>query len=82
MGENMIPKSLKQIIFGQANYVVVYAMLKLFEYWFLCCFFQTDPSDQDVVIKPFLEQCGSTYMTFWLAIVYGYKGLLMVSTTQ
>uniref|UniRef100_A0A673W0Y7 Gamma-aminobutyric acid type B receptor subunit 2 n=1 Tax=Salmo trutta TaxID=8032 RepID=A0A673W0Y7_SALTR len=38
---------------------------------------ETDPGGEDVNTRHFLEHCESTNMTKWLAIVYGYKGLLM-----
>lgn len=40
--------------------------------------FQTAPGGEDVNTRHFLEHCESTNLTKWLAIVYGYKGLLMV----
>ncbi|KAM9404563.1 gamma-aminobutyric acid type B receptor subunit 2-like isoform 2-T2 [Salvelinus alpinus] len=38
---------------------------------------ETDPGGEDVNTRHFLDHCESTNMTKWLAIVYGYKGLLM-----
>uniref|UniRef100_A0AAZ3SQN5 G-protein coupled receptors family 3 profile domain-containing protein n=1 Tax=Oncorhynchus tshawytscha TaxID=74940 RepID=A0AAZ3SQN5_ONCTS len=44
---------------------------------FLFVVFQTAPGGEDVNTRHFLEHCESTNLTKWLAIVYGYKGLLM-----
>uniref|UniRef100_A0A8C7NGX4 G-protein coupled receptors family 3 profile domain-containing protein n=1 Tax=Oncorhynchus mykiss TaxID=8022 RepID=A0A8C7NGX4_ONCMY len=38
---------------------------------------ETAPGGEDVNTRHFLEHCESTNLTKWLAIVYGYKGLLM-----
>lgn len=44
------------------------------------CVFQSDPADQDVIIRPYSEHCSSINMELWLTAVYGYKGPLLVST--
>ncbi len=38
-------------------------------------------SDEDVEIIPVLEFCVSHYMNYWLAAIFTYKGLLLVSTS-
>lgn len=39
---------------------------------------ETDPSDEDITIRPYTEGCQSTRMKLWLTIVYGYKGPVML----
>ncbi|XP_071324346.1 gamma-aminobutyric acid type B receptor subunit 2-like isoform X2 [Trachinotus anak] len=38
---------------------------------------QSDPADQDVIIRPYSEHCSSSNMELWLTAVYGYKGPLL-----
>ncbi|KAK2845174.1 hypothetical protein Q5P01_011833 [Channa striata] len=40
-------------------------------------FFQTEPADPDVIVRPFSEHCSSTDMDLWLTAVYGFKAPLM-----
>lgn len=45
---------------------------------FLLFELQVDINGDDVVLHTFLERCESVYTTTWLAILYVYKGVLMV----
>ncbi|XP_053183674.1 gamma-aminobutyric acid type B receptor subunit 2-like [Scomber japonicus] len=38
---------------------------------------ESDPADQDVIIRPYSEHCSSINMELWLTAVYGYKGPLL-----
>ncbi|XP_062279192.1 LOW QUALITY PROTEIN: gamma-aminobutyric acid type B receptor subunit 2-like [Scomber scombrus] len=38
---------------------------------------ESDPADQDVIIRPYSEHCSSIKMELWLTAVYGYKGPLL-----
>lgn len=39
-----------------------------------------DPDDnkKDIKIRPIMEHCNSEHQNIWLAVVYGYKGLLLI----
>ncbi|XP_029694860.1 gamma-aminobutyric acid type B receptor subunit 2-like isoform X1 [Takifugu rubripes] len=39
---------------------------------------QTDPTDPDILVQLFSEQCSSANMELWLTAVFGYKGPLLV----
>ncbi|XP_028837117.1 gamma-aminobutyric acid type B receptor subunit 2-like isoform X1 [Denticeps clupeoides] len=39
---------------------------------------ELDPLGEDIALRPFLEHCENTHMTTWLAIIYVYKGFLML----
>ncbi|XP_067094798.1 gamma-aminobutyric acid type B receptor subunit 2-like [Osmerus mordax] len=39
---------------------------------------ETDPSDEDIVIRPFITCCESRRMNLWLTIMYAYKGPVML----
>ncbi|XP_050987109.1 gamma-aminobutyric acid type B receptor subunit 2 [Labeo rohita] len=41
---------------------------------------EADPHGQDFFIQPFSERCENTYMGFWMAAIYVYKGILLLST--
>ncbi|KAL1259665.1 hypothetical protein QQF64_010242 [Cirrhinus molitorella] len=41
---------------------------------------EADPHGQDFFIQPFSEHCENTYMGFWMAAFYVYKGILLLST--
>uniref|UniRef100_A0A671QWL8 Gamma-aminobutyric acid type B receptor subunit 2 n=1 Tax=Sinocyclocheilus anshuiensis TaxID=1608454 RepID=A0A671QWL8_9TELE len=41
---------------------------------------EADPHGQDFFIQPFTERCENTYMGFWMAAFYVYKGILLLST--
>ncbi|KAK2909650.1 hypothetical protein Q8A73_007365 [Channa argus] len=38
---------------------------------------ETEPADQDAIIRPFSEHCSSTNMDLWLTAVYGCKAPLL-----
>ena len=38
------------------------------------------PSNPDVEISPYREECSSRHMSLWLVVLILYKGLLMVKT--
>ena len=40
----------------------------------------TQASKEDIEIIPVLEFCVSDYMNYWLAAIFTYKGLLLVSS--
>ncbi|XP_052221430.1 gamma-aminobutyric acid type B receptor subunit 1-like isoform X3 [Dreissena polymorpha] len=43
--------------------------------------FDLEPSpstEQDIMLKPFLEHCHSTNMSIWLGVVFGHKGILLL----
>ncbi|KAF3692453.1 Gamma-aminobutyric acid type B receptor subunit 2 [Channa argus] len=46
-------------------------------WWSNKYFFQTEPADQDAIIRPFSEHCSSTNMDLWLTAVYGCKAPLL-----
>ncbi|KAA0703419.1 Gamma-aminobutyric acid type B receptor subunit 2 [Triplophysa tibetana] len=41
---------------------------------------QPDPHGRDFSIQPFSEHCENTYMGFWIAAFYSFKGILLLST--
>ncbi|XP_029361248.1 gamma-aminobutyric acid type B receptor subunit 2-like [Echeneis naucrates] len=43
---------------------------------------ETDPADQDAVLRPYSERCSSMNLELWLTLVYGYKGPLLPSVCR
>ncbi|KAF6023760.1 GABA-B-R1 [Bugula neritina] len=39
----------------------------------------TDPADGDIKYRPLLEHCSCDHMTKWIAVIYSYKGLLLLA---
>ncbi|XP_041469544.1 uncharacterized protein LOC121419238 isoform X1 [Lytechinus variegatus] len=44
-------------------------------------FLMNDPDDEFVMLQPYVKYCHSTYQTYWLVVMYIYKGILLLFGT-